>query len=103
MQVVNLKEDGQLKAQDVRYLGGRFSWLDVIKLRGIGSTKFIYVSGIEGFDPIKELSTALDYVSLELFKEGLVIRFNKRNNYKACTIRYAEIKEVSVTSQRIRN
>lgn len=102
MKVLNLSQDGQLKARDIQCLGGNYNWLEVIRLGGVGSSKFIYVSGIEGFDSIKALSTASDYVSLELLKGGLAIRFKKQNDYKACTFLYEDVDEISVTSQRVR-
>ena len=102
MRVIDLSEDGQLLQRDISYLGGSFNWFEMLKLRGIGSSKFIYDSGIEGFDQLKEIATASDYVSLELLKEGLVIRFKKQNDFKACLLRYDAVKEISVVSQKVK-
>ncbi len=102
MQVINLSQDGQLRHRDICYLGGCFSWMEVIRMGGVGSSKFIYESGVDGFDQLKEVTTASNYVSLDLHKEGLAIRFKKQNDFKACLLRYDDIEEIKVISQRIR-
>ena len=101
MQIINLSHDGQLKQREIDYLGGNFGWLAVLRMGGIGSSKFIYESGIEGFDQLKELTTASNYINLELLKEGLAIRFKKQNSFKACLLLYDAIKEILVVSQKI--
>lgn len=102
MQIINLPYDGKLSSRHIKHLGGKFYWLEILKLRGIGSSKFIYDSGIEAFDQLKELTTTTNIVNLEIFKGGLVIRFKKQNVYQACLLRYNEIDEISVVSQRLR-
>ena len=102
MQIINLPYDGQLSSRHIKHLGGKFNWLEIMKLRGIGSSKFIYDSGIEAFDKLKELTTATNIVNLEILKDGFVIRFKKQNIYQACLLHYNEIKEISVVSQRLR-
>lgn len=102
MRIVRLSHDGQLQQRDTQYLGRRLNWLEIFKLRGIGSTKFVYDSGIPAFDELKEASSDTHYVTLELLKEGFAIRYKRRNDYKACLIRYDELKEISIVSQRIR-
>ncbi|AHM59333.1 hypothetical protein D770_05330 [Flammeovirgaceae bacterium 311] len=101
VQVINLSHDGQLKQSQIDYLGGNFGWLAVLRMGGVGSSKFIYESGIEGFDQLKELTTASNYINLELLKKGLAIRFKKQNSFKACLLRYDGIKVISVVSQKI--
>lgn len=102
MQKINLPYDGQLSSRHIKYVGGKFNWLQILNLGGIGSSKFIYDSGIEAFDQLKELTTAANIVSLEILKGGLVVRFKKQNVYQACLICYNEVDEISVVSQRLR-
>lgn len=102
MQIINLPYDGQLSSRHIKHLGGNFNWLEILKLQGIGSSKFIYDSGIEAFDQLKELTTATNIVNLEILKGGLVIRFKKQNIYQGCLLHYDEIDEISVVSQRLR-
>lgn len=102
MRVVSLRHDGQLQQRDKQYLGRSLNWLEMFRLRGSGSSKFVYESGIGEFDQLKELSSDTHYVTLELLKEGFIIRYKRRNDYKACLIRYDEIKRIPIVSQRIR-
>lgn len=102
MLTINLPHDGKLNSEDLKYLGGKFNWLELLKLRGVGSSKFIYDSGIEAFDHLKELATATNFVNLEILKGGMVIRFKKQNFYQACLLPYDEIVDISVVSQRVR-
>lgn len=102
MRIVRLSYDGLLLQRDKQYLGRRLNWLEIFKLRGIGSSKFVYDSGIAEFDQLKERSADTHYVTLELLKEGFAIRYKRRNDYIACLVRYDELKAIQITSQRIR-
>lgn len=102
MQVVDLSHDGKLNPKDIQSLGGSFNWLEIIRMRGVGSSKFIYHSGVNGFDEMKRISAASNYVTLELFKRGIAVRFQKQDRYRASIFQYAEIKEILVTSHEMR-
>ena len=51
-------------------LGKPYSLMQKVKLKGTGSAKFIYLKGIEAFEPIKALNGDLDYVNFELYPKG---------------------------------
>ncbi len=102
MKVVMLQNDTQLSKIDIAFLGRKLTLLESIKLKGIGSPKFIYQSGIIAFDDITSLGSATNYCSFELLTEGFVLRFKKRDINKACLIKYEDVANIDVISQKIR-
>lgn len=102
MELISLDEAGRLSYHHLKALGGKFGWLEIIKLKGVGSSKFIYDSGIPTFDQISKVSNALDYVSLELLKKGIVIRFQKKNIFRACIFSFDEIQKINITTYRFK-
>ena len=100
--IITLNSDLSINHKGQEFLGGKFNWVENLKLKGVGSVKFLYLSGINDFDEIKLQSQNLDYVNLEIFKNGLAIRFSKRNIHKALLIRYDVINSINIVSQRIR-
>lgn len=100
MKIVSLGNDGVLRQRDQAYLGGTFSLLESLKMMGVGSPKMVYLSGIDQFDSLKGLSTSLDYVSIELLRDGFAIRFKKQNTFKASLVNYTEIRQVKLLVQK---
>lgn len=99
MKVIKLEPHGKLRTRDVKHLGGNFSFFEVLRFKGVGSAKMIYISGVREFDLMRKLSTSSDYISIELLKKGLIIRFKKQNSYKATLIRFSEIDKINLEIQ----
>ena len=50
MKIIEIIENGVLEDEDLSYFGGRYSFWEILKKRGVGSPKVIYNSGIEEFE-----------------------------------------------------
>ncbi len=91
MRIVELSDSGIVNKRYTHELGGEFSLLEKMKQLGIGSPKMIYNSGLEVFDTVKKVNQDINYVNIELFRKGIIIRFKKRNKFLAALIPLHEI------------
>ena len=75
--------------------GGQYSILETLILRGIGSPKMDYVSGLAEFDSIHQLQELERSVSnFELLKSGFIIRLNKRQNLAVGIVHFDEVESI---------
>ena len=83
-------------------LGSEYSTIQKLKLGGTGSTKAVYVNGIEYFKELVTEGNSLSYVSFELFPEGIVLRCSKDNSTSGAILKKNEIKYIHFESRRIK-
>lgn len=83
-------------------LGGQFSFLNKVKLGGIGSPKLIYQKGIKEFDQLKTANQDLNYINFELFPNAIVGRFTKKGESVGVIISQEEIEKIQFESRRIK-
>lgn len=102
MHTITLDSSAQLPEKYAQYVGKTFPFFDRLKMGGTGSIRMIYLKGLNTFDEMTDLSTSLQYVSMELRQQGFVIRYSKKNIYKACLVKYNELENISIVSQKIR-
>lgn len=100
MKLGKLPPHGKIPDKIAEYLGGYFSFTEQLKLGGTGSVRFVYELGIEAFDDIKKLSSGLDFVSIELLREGLVFRLNKQSQFRFCALRYEELRQIDFITEK---
>lgn len=82
-------------------LGGKFSLWEKFKIGGIGSSKTVYISGIDHFDKLLK-SQNLRYTSFELFPQAILLRTLNRNNLNSILIEKSDIRSITFTSRRIK-
>jgi hypothetical protein len=99
---LQLKRSGNLEADDIRYLGGKYSLLERIKKGGIGSTKVLYESGIQAFDALDNgVANESSFVNFELMRNGLVFRLNRTQRLRCLGIRLSDIEAIHLIAYRI--
>lgn len=62
-----------------REIGAPYPFLKKLKLGGTGSPKIVYLDGIPFFQSVRDAGQDLDYLNFELYPDGLIGRYNKRN------------------------
>ncbi len=83
----------------VSQYGGDYSLLEILMLRGIGSPKLDYVSGLAEFDEIHNLQELERSVSnFELLKSGFIIRLNKRQKLAVGIAHFDELENIEIES-----
>ena len=83
----------------VKKYGGEYSLLETLALRGIGSPKLDYISGLAEFDKIHELNDLeRSVINFELLKSGLIIRINKRQHLAVLILSLDELESIIMTS-----
>lgn len=103
MKLLKLNHHNNINFLDLEFLGGSFTFIEKIKLRGTGSPKLIYRSGIEAID--KSLTThsnKINYVNFELFKNGIVIRYKNDTKSIGIGIQINEIERIVLTAFKIK-
>ena len=93
MQVCDLEPEGSAPWELLRKYGGKFGLFEKIKMRGVGSPKIIYTSGLSELDQFVEAIAGSDipYVNFEYLKNGILARINKTQYLKGVLISYDEI------------
>jgi len=83
--------------KDKSHFGGKYGFIQRIKLGGIGSPKVIYKSGIPHFDELKNqiAESEIPFVNFELMKNGLLIRLNHNLKTRYVGIQLLEYKGVT--------
>lgn len=93
--------NSNIKTDEIDSLGGRYKFWNRLR-KSTGSSKFIYVSGIEEFDQtMRGVNAELGFVNLELLKEGLVIYYNINQRLAAVGIELNEVRQIELISYRI--
>lgn len=82
--------------KDKTYFGGKYGFLERIKIRGIGSPKVIYKSGIPHFDELDDrvVENEIPFANFELMKNGLLIRLNRNLRTRYVGIQLSDYKGV---------
>ena len=102
MKKVLTKSGGILPPSEKAYFGGPFSFLERIKMNGVGSPKLRYDSGISEFDEEdKGVFGEACFVSMEVMKNGLIFRLNRNNRHRCVGIRLTDIDNIKLTAFRI--
>lgn len=96
MKIINLNNKGQLRAKDVAYFGGKYSFFERIKIKGIGSPKVIYKNGIEHFDDVTQLDSELSFANFELMKDGLLVRLRRNLQLRYVGFQLHEILKITL-------
>ena len=112
LKIVQLKNNGRLTIKDKEYFGGKYSFIQRIKMNGVGSPKVIYKSGIPYFDELSSfVENEVPFVNFELMQNGLLIRLNRNQKTRIVGFRLDEILMVkyfktqnddNVTAQQLR-
>ena len=99
---VKVNQSGKLFKKEIGYYGGEYSFLEKIKIGGVGSSKIVYESGIDEFDKFERgVENEVSYVNFELLKNGLIFRLNRNQRVKCLGIRLTEIRSISLIAYRI--
>ena len=77
-----------------------FTTREKIKLRGTGSPRIVYTSGLNKLDEVKNKSTSLHYINFEIFKNGLLIRSSRDNTNLDFFLNVVEIREIHIWVKR---
>jgi hypothetical protein len=102
MKKIELKNDGEMDIRDIKYFGGKYSLLERIKKKGIGSPKIIYESGIDEFDRLnRNVAGEIGFVNFELLKNGLILRMNLNRKYGYIGIRLHELTAINLVGYRV--
>lgn len=103
MKKIELKNNGEMEIHDLHYFGGKYSLLERIKKKGIGSPKIIYESGINEFDELKRnIAGEISFVNFELLKNGLILRLNLNRRHAYIGIKLDELTTINLVSYRIK-
>lgn len=97
MKKIILKDNGQMTKRDQSFFGGKFSFLERIKIGGIGSAKVIYQSGLDYFDELNQhIENEISFANFELLKNGLLIRLNRNQRLRYVGYQLNEVLSVSL-------
>ncbi len=98
MRVVKTNQAGQLLKSELKAFGGTYSFWEKLVNKGVGSAKVIYDEGIEVFDELdRGVSGEIGFVSFELLKDGLLLRFNKNQRTLCLGVKLSEINAINLT------
>lgn len=99
--MIEIKADrnGKFSPAMLAYLTGKYSFIERIRKRGVGSSKVIYESGVMPFDILSRgLVTETAFASFELQKNGLIVRMNINQRLSCVGIESAEIEAINFTA-----
>lgn len=103
MKVVEIELSGILDDEEKEYFGGTYSFWERIKLKGVGSPKIVYHTGIPEFDALNDLvENDSSFVSFELMKNGLILRLNRIQRLRCVGTRLTDIKAIKLTGYKIK-
>lgn len=104
MKIIRLKNDGNFTLEDLKWLGGKYTFWRRIKKGGIGSGKALYREGIEAFDRIQRgIEGEVCMVNFELLREALVIRANCNNRIAIVGVRYEDVISIQMVGYMMRD
>lgn len=93
---LSLEKTIYLEEEDLERYGGRYSFLEQLRLGGVGSAKVVYESGIIAFDEIcQRLSQEPCSISFELLKKGLIIRLYSNHHIRAVGVLLRDIEFIN--------
>ena len=96
MKLIKTQPGGVLSLGEKIYFGGPYSFWEKLKMKGIGSPKMVYDSGIEEFDEEDTgVGGEVSFVSMEVLKNGLIIRLNRNNRHRSVGIRLTDIEKIN--------
>lgn len=102
MRPVEIELSGVLVDSEKAYFGGSFSFLERIKMGGIGSPKIVYEQGIPEFDALdRGVENEVSFASFELLKNGLILRVNRNQRLACVGLKISDIDRIQVTAYRI--
>ncbi len=102
MKIIKLNNKGFVTPQDQSYFGGKYSLLERIRLKGIGSPKIVYESGIPHFDELNTfVENEMPFANFELMKNGLLIRLNRNQVLRYVGLTLDEVLRVRMTGQQV--
>ena len=103
MRTVRTNQSGQLLSSEVQDFGGAFSLFKKLKYKGVGSPRVTYYRGIEAFDAIgRGIEGEISFVSFELLKNGLLLRFNQNQRTACLGVKLSDIRAINLTAFRIK-
>ena len=101
MKLTNLEKTHRLKINDLKYLGGKYSFFQSIKKGGVGSPQFLYKDGIDKWDKMDGEFQYKSVCSIELHKKGIALWYNKRQKIHAALIPYEEVIAINYHSFKV--
>lgn len=101
MKLSRIEHSHHITQSEVRYLGGKFNFIELLKMGGNGSPKFLYNKGIEKLDAINESFDHKCLCSVELLKTGFILWWNKFQTIRAILIKYDEIEAIKINSFKV--
>jgi len=103
MKPIKTASHGELRSTDSDKLGGQFTWREKLKMGGSGTSKILYRSGIPYFDELSKIAEdELAYANFELFRNGLVVRFNRVTKLRVAGCTMEEIERITLVAFRVR-
>jgi len=96
MKKIILNNKGQLILRDKDYFGGKYSFIERLKMNGIGSIKVFYQSGIPYFDEVESIENETSFVNFELMKNGFLIRLNRNQQLRYIGFQLHEILNIKL-------
>ncbi len=78
---------------------GSFGFWKRVKMKGIGSPKIIYLSGIPYFDAIVQEKTDLPYVNFELMEKAVLIRLSIQQECYTMAVYTKDINSIKIDLQ----
>ena len=102
MKTIEIELSGVLEEEEVHYFGGAYSFFERIRMKGIGSPKIVYRSGVPAFDALNEFTpTEFSFVSFELMKNGLILRLNRTQRLRCVGTRLTDLESIKLTAYQI--
>lgn len=83
-------------------IGQDFSFGQKLSLRGVGSPKIIYQSGISFFDALANSSESHNFCNLQLYPNGLLITLNLNSKTQSVIVKRNDIKTLNILARRIK-
>lgn len=99
MSLLILHSTGQGQITKIGYvkMGGKFSVVETLKLRGVGSDKVIYQGGIDHFDLLnREIESEVNFVNFEIARKGLILFSNCNQRHLNVGILYSNIRSIKL-------
>ena len=100
MQIVNLTDAGDAPYEVLLQFGGSYRFFEKLRRGGIGSPKWIYLSGIDAFDNIQQgRGTDTCYVNGEWLRDGILFRLNKVQRLKGLITSFDSIEKITLENR----
>jgi hypothetical protein len=97
MQHFPTTKNGLLSKKQIEAFGGAFSSKGKLLLKGTGSTKLVYIGGVDIFDSVcRETEGEMAFVNFELLKNGLVLRLNINQRQVCAGVKLDEIRSIKI-------